>query len=628
VSETPRTSLPQTSPEFEALLEFLKHARGFDFTGYKRSSLIRRISKRMQTLGVSGYAEYQDYLEVHPEEFAPLFNTILINVTAFFRDPPTWEVLAREVIPEYLLRPRTGHTLRFWSAACASGEEAYTLAIIMAEALGIDEFKERVKIYATDVDEEALEKARHATYTEREVAGVPSALRERYFETVNGSYAFRKDLRRQVIFGRHDLVQDAPISHVDLLMCRNTLMYFNAETQAKILARFHFALNDRGILVLGRAETLLSHSATFTPIDLKRRISMKVARPTLRDRLLLETQAGFERGPVLPEANQRAREAAFDAVPIAQIVVDADGRLLLANERARLTFGLTDVDIGRALQDLRLSYKPADLRSCIEQAYSERRPVVLKDVEWQPGLGEQRWLDVQTTPLLDAGAPVGVVVSFTDVTASRRLQKELEHANQELETAYEELQSTNEELETTNEELQSTVEELETTNEELQSTNEELETMNEELQSTNEELQTINEELRNRSDELNQVNAFMESILASLPGAVVVVDREFRILVWNSKAEELWGVRSEEAAGKNFLSLDIGLNVEPLKRPMRECLMGAAENVQLVLPATNRRGKTIDCRVTCMPLLGSTAIHGVIVMMEQLQSGGREVKEG
>jgi two-component system CheB/CheR fusion protein len=607
VSETSRTSRQQATPDFEALLEFLKRARGSDFTGYKRTSLMRRVDKRMQAVGVSDYADYVDYLEVHSEEFAPLIDTILINVTAFFRDPPMWEFLAGDIIPEYLLKQRPGYALRIWSAGCASGEEAYTLAIIMAEALGIDQFKQRVKIYATDVDENALNKARQSAYSEREVAGVPPTLLGRYFEAGSGGYVFRKDLRRQIIFGRHDLVQDAPISRTDLLVCRNTLMYFNAETQARLLAHFHYALNDGGVLFLGRAETLLTHGDTFTPIDLKRRTFIKVGRPGLSDRLLLLHRTGAQ-AEAATAARYDARDAAFEAGSVAQIIVDPDGALLLANEHARSLFSLAEADLGRYLQDLRLSYKPVDLRSSIEQAYAERRPVILSDVEWQPASGEQRWLQVQTTPLFEAaGAILGATITFTDVTAARRLQKELERSREELETAYEELQSTNEELETTNEELQATVEELETTNEELQS--------------TNEELQTINEELRTRSDELNHVNAFMQSILASLPGAVVVMDGDFHVLIWSDQAEELWGLRRDEVEGRNFFALDIGLDTEQLKRPVEACLAGdRAEKIELIVGATNRRGRAIDCRIRCIPLLGSAEARGVIVVMEQLDS--------
>jgi two-component system, chemotaxis family, CheB/CheR fusion protein len=618
--------MPSRLPRgFDALIDYLKRSRGFDFAGYKPASLERRIQKRMQTVGVRDYLDYVDFLEVHPEEFATLFNTILINVTAFFRDAAAWEYLTAEVIPEIIARKGPTAPIRTWSAGCASGEEAYTLAMILSEALGVEAYKERVKIYATDIDDEALTRARQATYSEREIAGVPPDLLTKYFERANGMYSFRKDLRRNVIFGRHDLIQDAPISRIDLLVCRNTLMYLNAETQSRILTRFHFALNDGGVLFLGRAETLLTHANTFTPVDLQRRISVKVPRASLnlRDRLMLLAQndVAEENGQVV-EMQVRLRESALETAPVAQLVVDVSGVLVLANERARVLFSLVSSDIGRPIQDLKISYRPVEIRSCIDQAYTERRSVLLRDVEWYSSSGEARWLEVQVTPLVEIGGVVlGAGIAFQDITVAKRLQRDLEHANQELETAYEELQATNEELETTNEELQSTVEELETTNEELQSTNEELETMNEELQSTNEELQTMNEELRQRSEELNSVNAFLESILASFRGGVAVVDREFKILVWNEQATELWGLRPDEVLARQLLALDIGLPVERLKQPMRESLLGERPFIELELEATNRRGRAIRCRVGCAPLRDPKgAVRGVIVTMDELDS--------
>jgi two-component system CheB/CheR fusion protein len=246
-----------TDPRFEALLLYLKEARGFDFTGYKRSSLVRRVARRMTQVGIESYAEYLDFLQVHPDEFTALFNMILINVTAFFRDSDAWTYLQEEVVAPMIAARPAGSPIRIWSAGCASGEEAYTLAIMLAEMLGADEFRARVKIYATDVDEEALTHARHATYPERAIRAIPADLLATYFESNTGRYGFRKDLRRSVIFGRNDLVQDAPISRIDLLVCRNTLMYFNAETQSRILSRFHFALAGGGVLFLGKAEMLL-----------------------------------------------------------------------------------------------------------------------------------------------------------------------------------------------------------------------------------------------------------------------------------------------------------------------------------------------------------------------------------
>jgi two-component system CheB/CheR fusion protein len=301
------------------------------------------------------------------------------------------------------------------------------------------------------------------------------------------------------------------------------------------------------------------------------------------------------------------------------IVMDVHGNLSLANEHSRALFGLTRQDIGRPLQDLDISYKPVELRSCIDQAYQERRAVYRKDVMWAPSTGEIIFFDVEVRPLMDAeGSVQGAGVSFTDITSFKKLQAELQHSNQELETAYEELQSTHEELETTNEELQSSNEELETTNEELQSTNEELETMNEELLSTNVEMETANTELILRSEELNQVNAFLQSVLASLRDGVVVVDSDFQVLAWNMQAEDLWGLRAYEVQGKNFLNLDIGLPIERLKQPIRACLSRKADCQEILLEATNRRGKAIVCRVVCTPLVSAKEeIRGVILLMQE-----------
>jgi len=231
------------------------------------------------------------------------------------------------------------------------------------------------------------------------------------------------------------------------------------------------------------------------------------------------------------------------------------------------------------------------------------------------------FFDLLVAPIPDAGGTfLGCSVNFTDVTRAHRLSEEVQRTQQELETALEELQSTNEELETTNEELQSTVEELETTNEELQSTNEELETMNEELQSTNEELQTINDEVRERSDRLTEVNAFLESILTSLRGGVVMLDRELQIHKWNPQAEDMWGLRSEEVLHRNFLNLDIGLPVEQLKAPIKACLTEEQGFHETMLQAISRRGRSIRVKVTCTRLAGTDGEdpQGVILVMEEM----------
>ncbi|HKS91111.1 MAG TPA: CheR family methyltransferase, partial [Tepidiformaceae bacterium] len=514
---------------------------------------------------------------------------------------------------------------------CASGEEAYTLAMIFADKLGLGDAPGRLKIYATDVDEDALTVARAAAYSAKAVEAVPEYYRERYFEATNGHFSLRQDLRRLVIFGRHDLLRDAPISRLDLLSCRNTLMYFNAESQDRVLKRFAFGLADEGVLVLGKAESLLSAHHEFTPLDAKLRIFEKTERHDQRERLMA-TLNGIAQDPPDPEppADIRIREAILDTDMDAQVVLDTAGAIVLVNTRAREMFHLSPEDTGKMLQEVELSYRPVELRSIVARVRADKQPVSVTDIEWSPAPNDTHWLELGVIPLLRADNDlVGIKITFADVTRYKMLQADLERSHTDLETAYEELQSANEELETTNEELQSTVEELETTNEELQSTNEELETMNEELQSTNEELETVNESLRARTGELHDTNLFFESVLRSLRSGVVVVGRDLEVQVWNARAEDQWGLRADEVQGRSLASLDIGLPTDRLMQPIRDCLAGVSDEINLQLEAVNRRGRATLCAVTCVPRTRDAGeVVGVIVMIDdhedsQPQSGER-----
>jgi two-component system CheB/CheR fusion protein len=604
------------SASLEDLLEFIKTSRGFDFTGYKRSSIERRITKRMAEVERSTYSEYLDYLELHGGEFAELFNTLLINVTGFFRDSDTWEHLASEIVPQLVNTRTPGAPLRIWCPGVASGQEAYTVAMVFARVLGEAQFRGRVKIYATDVDELALDQARQGAYLPRQVEDVPPDALERFFEHTEQRYVLRKDLRQAVIFGRHDLVQDAPISRIDLLVCRNTLMYFTAETQAQILRRFHFALEDEGVLLLGKSEMLITHAELFTPVEMKWRVYRKVVKPALRDRVRILAHSEPADG-VSMAGPATLRQSAFDLSSVPQVVLDADRTLVMVNAIARRLFGLGITDIGRPVQDLELSYRPVELRSHLDAIAGAQHAIDIPGVRWAVD-DQERVLDVRLVPLLGDDAVLGTSITYQDVTASHQLRLEINTAQQELEEAYEELRSTVEELETTNEELQSTNEELETTNEELQSTNEELETTNEELQSSNEELETINDELRHRSLELNEMNAFLETILATIGVAVAVLDRHQHVQIWNGEARDMWGITVDEATDQHMLGLDIGLPMEELRPMLREMSQDGDGRIERVVEATNRRGRRFACRLVCLPLLAGAdgKASGTVVMME------------
>jgi two-component system CheB/CheR fusion protein len=573
-------------PEFEQLLDYLRTTRGFDFSGYKRPTLTRRVQKRVDDLQLTGFAGYRDYLEVHTEEFAILFNTILINVTSFFRDPKAWAYLAEEVVPQILANAGP-EPIRIWSAGCASGEEAYTLAIVFAEALGDAELRARVKIYATDIDDDALARARAGTFPLKAFEDVAPELHDRYFEGTDQERTFRPDLRRTIIFGRHDLTRDAPISRLDLVTCRNTLMYFNAETQGGIVRRLHYGLNPGAHLFLGRAEMLLSYGDLFKPVNVPFRIFSKIPRlPAPGQSVGSQVEMAYAGPPV--SADRRVVELAQRAAYAPQLIVDERGLVTAINDAACAALDLVPNDVGRPFRDLEISYRPIDLRTPIDRAMAERRTVDLRAVERRQADMHSQFFDILVTPLGSDQDPVlGTLVTFADVTELKEVQVELKRTTEELETAYEELQSANEELETTNEELQSTVEELETTN----------------------------IELRRRSDDASDANAYLNSIVDGVSLAVVVVDDQHIVRTWNAIAEDVWGLRGEEVVGHSLFDLDIGLPVEQLRQSIDAGLQQPEPVDSLVLDAINRRGRPVRCTIR-FTRLHSAAKPGIVMLIE------------
>lgn len=612
-------SREEADPEFEDLIHHIQQSRGVDFRGYKRTSLRRRILLRMQEVSAESFAAYQAFLEVHPQEFVELLNTVLINVTSFFRDAEAWEILRDEVVPRILARCEPDEAIRVWSVGCASGEEPYSMAILFAEALGLNEFCRRVKIYATDLDDHALAIARHASYGEREVEGVPAALLEKYFENTNGAYVVLRELRKSVIFGRHNVVFDAPISRIDLLSCRNLLIYLETDTQNVVLPRLHYALQDDGYLFLGKAETQLARSKLFRPLNSRHRIFSKVPQEWRRSAggSLIASADPRDTGPA---QQLKMLESIIDNVPTAHLVVDLAGTLIFANMTARRMLEVGEADIGRPFQDLPISYRPSELRSRIDAVRSELKPVHLESQEYlRPSAATMR-LAIDIIPLIErSGSIYATLLSFTDNTRIDQLQRELEAAQESLETTIEELQSANEELETTNEELQSTNEELETTNEELQSTNEELETMNEELRSTAEEMEASNEELRQQSEDASRYRTHSESILRSINTGIIVLDLDLTVRSWNRWSENTWGMRADEVVGQPFLSLEIGLPVHLLENGLQDVTLRGEPESERVLSGVDRRGRPLTCRIRLSPLLyQSRTIHGLVLIAEDI----------
>jgi two-component system CheB/CheR fusion protein len=556
------------------ILGLLNRHSSIDFRPYKPASLLRRIGRRMAILRVHSLEDYRQYLESHPEEVAELVMAVLIKVTEFFRDADAFAYLRREVIPMLVERGRArGRVLRIWSAGCATGEEAYSLALLVAETLGPELGEWTVKIFATDLDESAINFARRGLYPASVVRDVSAEYLDRYFEKHESGYRVTKALRQLVIFGQQDLSRGVPFPRIELAVCRNLLIYFQPELQQAVLDLFAYSLqHTQGYLFLGKAETARPSKSVFQLVNKRWKVYQCLAGPLplpMGQSAAVAMQAvgrGVHpgRAPAVrqPRADgdgepvplRRNTDLLLRHVPAGVVMVDRAYRILSLNPAARRLLGVRDAvaDQQDFLHTARgLPY--GEVRAAIDRVLRDRTPALLPDLALEATpLGETRFVTLSFTPLpAEAMGVECVMITALDVsdavqsrarleglaTEHRRLTDDLGHANRrlvdtnkELQDANEELQAANEEMMLAQEELQATNEEFEATNEELQATNEELETNNEELQATNEELETTNEELVARTAELQETLRALQgeklrqsTILAESPVHVVLL---------------------------------------------------------------------------------------------------------
>ncbi len=460
-------NLPQADREFEALLDYLKHKQGCDLTGYKRSTLLRRLQVRMQSINIGSIQDYLKYLQSHDDEWMALLDTVLINVTSFFRDRDAWNYLASEIIPKIIASKQSDEPILVWSAGCASGQEVYTLVILFAEALGIDDYLQRVKFYATDVDEAALGQARLATYSTLELSGIPPDWLEKYFEKTEQGYVFDRKLRNKIVFGHHNLAENAPMSKIDLLTCRNVLIYFGEETQKAILVRFHFALKRNGFLFLGKSEMLVNRRAIFTPVNLNYRVYAKGLNLDLNDHLRINPKSSNKQAIEPPTTEIRIWQTAFEASPFAQLAIDSKGCLLMANEQANILFGLTLEDRGCRIQELEPG-QIVNLFALLRGFYRNSRPVRLRNIAWATGTGT-KYFDIVFAPVFKQNRYlIAINLTFIDIVGNQQLEEELKRANLELAKLSETLKGTEAALDSTHAQLESTQQELETVKQEMQ----------------------------------------------------------------------------------------------------------------------------------------------------------------
>lgn len=542
------------------LLAHVSRQTNIDFRSYKTSTILRRISRRMAVTHNANLHDYGQYLEMHPEEMQELVRAFLIKVTGFFRDPEAYDYLRAEILPELIERGRSrGRVLRIWSAGCATGEEPYSLALLLANLLGPELPEWSIKIFATDLDEGAVNFSRRGFYPANILKDLPDDYRQKYFEQAEQGYRIIKPLRQMVIFGYQDLSRGTPFPRIDLVICRNLLIYLKPELQQGILDLFSYSLHQtNGYLFLGKAETARPTKATFESVNKK----WKIYRCTGGPLALPPQQAASPLGIGLPYTERRARayhlanaerqlaspetlerevsqfrnfnEAMLRYLPLGVVIIDRTYRILTINGGARRLLGIREVANEQDFLHTVRGLPYAQVREAIDTAFRERSTITLNELELDASFGiASRYINLivmiaQTEP----GAPDLAILSVSDATEQvqtrRRLDavqaeqtqlvaelstanKRFSDMNKELQDANEELQAANEELMLTQEELQATNEEFEATNEELQATNEELETNNEELQATNEELQTTNDELTARTHELQEMTRELAS---------------------------------------------------------------------------------------------------------------------
>ncbi|HKY41821.1 MAG TPA: chemotaxis protein CheB [Pyrinomonadaceae bacterium] len=671
--------LPMTEKADDPLRDLLTQVSAqtnIDFRNYKTSTILRRVGRRMAVTHNAGIREYADYLRTHPDEVKELVKAFLIKVTGFFRDPEAFAFLRQTVIPVVIEQGKqNGRTLRIWSAGCATGEEPYSLALLIADQLG-PEFPEwNVKVFATDLAGDAIAFARRGLYPENVLNDLPGDYRDRFFERVDHGYRITKALRQAVIFGQQDISRGVPFPRIDLVTCRNLLIYLKPDLQQVVLDLFAYSLHQsRGYLFLGKAETARPTKASFELINKKWKIYRCLGGPLVvplqestiqphtynhiwreprrRPSQVAVTPNPHELIPAEIEVSQlrRINETMLRYMNLAIVIIDRQYRILTINAAARRLLGVRDIAYDQDFLHTVRGLPYQEVRRAIDTAFREHSTVTLEEVELDQaidGSGKQVGFTIMIMHV-EQGGPELAAITAMDVTERVQLKRKLEAVqrehtelvselstanqrfatmNKELQDANEELQAANEELMLTQEELQATNEEFEATNEELQATNEELETNNEELQATNEELQTTNDELTARTLELQELTKQhhtqqlqLSSVLERFPHYVMILNAEdLTIHAVNHAYTEL--LASRDVSGLPITDVLNGKDVDELIRVMKLAVReGQATNTPPIRASVDgaKAGRFIHTVVPIVDATGST-INRMFIYSERAE---------
>lgn len=633
-------TIPPDDSPLGKIFRILSERAGTDFSNYKPSTICRRLEKRFVTLKMSNIEDYVEYLMKTPGEAEALFNNILIGVTSFFRDPDAYNAL-RGILEKIIAGKKVGDPIRIWAPGCATGEEAYSIAILLSDILKGKTQEYNIQIFATDIDEEAIVHARKAVYEESSLKGLPAKFIKAYFVQKNDKYELIKPVRSLVLFSRHDLVSNPPFLKLDLLSCRNLLIYFGANLQKHIIPVFHYALNPNGYLFLGKSETVGQFSDLFATLDGK----SKIFQRKLGNALHTIKLSAFKTGKTIAQPNPKKmvkQEMSLAELVKETLYINYDHPYAIVNDTfdiveiygnvqnyLSLPTGTMNVNILKMIrQDLLI-----ELRSLLAKSHKEVSECKSGIKKIKTG-DRTSYIRIHIKPLI-AGADqnkLSLVIfeemdmedmtiytekvdSEPNVADTLRL-RELEH---ELAATKEHLQTYIEELETTNEELQSLNEEMQSTNEELQSSNEELETTNEELQSTNEEIQIAyaelkmnNEELNNKEQQLQEVQKNVQALLNNTLQGFVLVDHTYKIITFNDQAHHLWQRLNKKLLHKHDSFIDYlpSDHLTGFIEQFQKCLSGEIINTQYVFKTS--QNKDLVTQINFTPVVDSSSKVTVI----------------
>ena len=582
--------LAAAAASLSRIADILRTKTGNDFHGYKQNTFLRRVQRRMQVAQIDDIAAYVDFLRDDKDEAQHLFNDLLIGVTEFFRDKREFEVLETQVIPGIFESKGMGQQVRIWVLGCATGEEAYSIAILLRERMAKMDTALQVQIFATDIDGRALAAARVGRYRTSIQDDMSAERLARWFVREGDTYCVVKELREMCIFSRHNVIKDAPFSKLDLISCRNLLIYLNAELQSRVIPLFHFALLPDRFLFLGNSENVTRHPKLFAPVDRRSRIFRRLETGTrLPPEFPITAMAGRANVEVPPVRalgpdvglERRAQRIAERYAP-AYVITDENFNILHFSGRTgryiEPTAGAATLDLlGLVHRDLRL-----ELRSALGRAAETNEMAQAEQVQFGIN-GHRIQVDITVEPMPDG--PSGrrnFVVLFKDgplravengdANPDALVRTEhVERLESELRAARERLQTTIEELESSNEELKSSNEEYQSLNEELQSANEELETSREELQSVNEELTTVNGELAHRVQELTRATSDLKNFLESTQIATVFLDNDQRVMNFTPAIAEILHL-VETDVGRPIAHIKARIPIEELYEEVRRVL--------------------------------------------------------